>query len=303
MFRENVALINDTDAREAVCVMTADTNMWWGHTTHCMMYLYKCWSWWMLHPNARRTLYDEAGVTSTWLGNYTGEFLKMLRRQGVEIFVKGQLSEFQKRGAATPLEHWGFDAEDHWFAAPGHAAALAAAAVPRGLMRGCPPLVPRVRLVNRAQSRRILNSALLLELLKPHASAVEEIVFDGASFMDQVLFMHRTDILISAHGNTLVSLPFMSRCGAVLEVFPRGFFIPGSMGNLAYDIGLYSMWFYHSDGNRLRETGRSFAKSSTRHWARNVMLCPRPGTILEAVRELGTRRGPCVTTCRFDLNL
>ena len=62
-------------------------------------------------------------------------------------------------------------------------------------------------------------------------------------FEEQSVFMNAHDI-ISLVGSQLTSVPFMPDSGSVLEVFPKGYFVPGFLGNLVKSAGLNAKWNY-----------------------------------------------------------
>lgn len=56
--------------------------------------------------------------------------------------------------------------------------------------------------------------------------------------------MTNTDILITPHGAGMVNTFAMPPCGAVIEMFPLGYVLPGLFGNLVAESGkLYYPWF------------------------------------------------------------
>jgi hypothetical protein len=110
--------------------------------------------------------------------------------------------------------------------------------------------------------------------------------FESASFADQVDFFSSIDILISPHGAQLTGLPFMPNCGGLVELFPKGYFIPKFFGSLAIGSGLGYGYVYMSGGNETHENKKMSATTSGRVRARKVKLCPPSNKIVDAVRVL-----------------
>jgi Glycosyltransferase 61 len=109
------------------------------------------------------------------------------------------------------------------------------------------PLFPRITILNRRKTRRILNAqemqqAILgLRLGGTTQPMVRVEYFEGGrSFAEQVSVLANTDLLISPHGAQLTGLAFLpSPCSAVLEIFPRGYWIPKFFGSLAATSGVH----------------------------------------------------------------
>jgi hypothetical protein len=51
--------------------------------------------------------------------------------------------------------------------------------------------------------------------------------------MEQILFFHHHDIIISPHGAQITGIPFMkSPCSIIIELFPKGYYISYYFGSL-----------------------------------------------------------------------
>jgi hypothetical protein len=116
---------------------------------------------------------------------------------------------------------------------------------------------PRIGILNRrpAVGRSIKNAGKLVERLA-NVSQDEHVsleYFEGKSFIEQVEFFQRTDILLSPHGAQLTGLPFLANthketCSQLLELFPANYIIPAFYGSLARNSGIgYSYLYLSSD--------------------------------------------------------
>jgi hypothetical protein len=111
---------------------------------------------------------------------------------------------------------------------------------------------PRITILNRIKTRRIINvdklQSAIAGLLVGHSNnnnknattSVRVEHFEDRSFAEQVSIMANTDIIVSPHGAQLASLPFMQSqpCGAALELFPMGYWVPHYFGSLAAASGV-----------------------------------------------------------------
>ena len=88
------------------------------------------------------------------------------------------------------------------------------------------------------------------------AFPVEVIFFENLSFVEQVEFFRRTDILVSGHGAQLTGVPFLKsdehdgRCKQVLELFPYDYVCPSFFGSLVVGTGMSHSYVYYDDGLR-----------------------------------------------------
>merc|ERR1712216_639331 len=98
-------------------------------------------------------------------------------------------------------------------------------------------------------SREIINAKDIVSELRKQFSYVSEDTFDKKSFKEQVRFMHDHHILISPHGAQLSSVCFMRPCSALLEIFPKYYWVPGALNTLARDAGLFAAYLYLSEHN------------------------------------------------------
>lgn len=139
-------------------------------------------------------------------------------------------------------------------------------------------LGPRITILNREESRRLLNANDLVERLWNMSSSTWTTggnattttttttrrlfterptvrYFEGRTFDEQVNVFQSTDILVSPHGAQLTGLVFMAagsnnsssssrECGQVMEIFPDRYAIPYFFGSLAVQSGLSHSYMY-----------------------------------------------------------
>ncbi|KAL7561119.1 hypothetical protein ACA910_009175 [Epithemia clementina (nom. ined.)] len=122
---------------------------------------------------------------------------------------------------------------------------------------------PKITILNRHvdSGRSILNAQELLQALQHEflgskrnkknndddalVSSIELIPnMDAYTFYEQMKVMVHTDILISPHGAQLSSLFLMPKCGAVLELFGRGYLCPEFFASLAAASGIRYAYLY-----------------------------------------------------------
>jgi Glycosyltransferase 61 len=159
------------------------------------------------------------------------------------------------------------------------------------------PIMPRIGILNRRPEsiRSLLNidaiaNALENELLhmdeniekcyilgKISKPTVNVAYFEWGSFQSQIEFYSSVDILLTPHGAQETGLFFMPRCGAILELFPKGYHIPMFFGYLARMSSIAHYTGYISDSTDIEEdlkhgfAGTAYEQSC----ARSVNLCPQ----------------------------
>jgi Glycosyltransferase 61 len=188
---------------------------------------------------------------------------------------------------------------------------------------------PRVTILNRRKTRRILNvqelQRAILGLLRGDSISISttkttqpgtvamgnnnnnnnnnnsndmDVVvrveyFEGRSFADQVSVMSNTDILISPHGAQLTGLVFLpSPCSAVLEIFPRGYWIPKFFGSLAATSGVHQhacLYLGASNSaiiNRTQQVHESTQTLRDRIRTRSQNICLPVNRTLQAIQQM-----------------
>jgi Glycosyltransferase 61 len=147
--------------------------------------------------------------------------------------------------------------------------------------------VPRIGILNRQKKykRTILNVHEVAGALQSafNRSALIPIkTLEDASFAEQLEFFASHDIVIAPHGAALTAVPFMPRCGAFLEIFPKHFFMPHYFGSLAESSDLKQYYMYESLGNGTAESGGTYHMLQ----GKRKNLCLDAGHVVSAVRKM-----------------
>lgn len=198
---------------------------------HAIQYLYKCWSWWQLHPNAEHILDDhfqnqrpgkKDGVTLYPRSSFLVEIIAVFRRAGVKIYnsenkpEKELRLEFEKV-AMVPERHSAYPRDpESWFQCVQHSRTLVDAIKPGAYDGSCTNIEPRIAILNRRGTRKLKNPSHIAMRLEQEFKEVRVYYFENKTFVQQLSFMTKTDILFTPSG-AQVSLVFaMPRCGALL---------------------------------------------------------------------------------------
>ena len=305
---EGPGRIPDNQSLAAVCEFKIFQHT--DHFPHAMQQIYQCWSYWNLprnRGNKKKVLVwpndDARGFRKAALR--ANQLLKKVSGKDY-LFVGGMLTALEEAANVTitsdanlgrPVSR-GDRANTFFMESPEDARLLAqtiASYYNLSSQAGCnwnnPTALPRVGILNREKrsSRSILNVDLLQQEIQ-HVTNVETIeiaYFETASFLQQVNFFANVDILISPHGAQLTALPFMPRCGRILELFPKFYYFDDFFGSLAEAAGLEQYALYLADSDPATDNLYSSTLTSVqRRKHRNVNLCPPLGVILEATKQM-----------------
>merc|ERR1712224_196689 len=213
------------------------------------------------------------------MGKWIQGMLSALRGPGVQILQERDWREMPETLRNTSwivvpkvCEGWG-QQWDSFFVQPHHATALGMVILSgRNNYLDTPPTDPDIGILNRRGSREIENEKEIGAALRKRFASVCAVTFDNKTFNDQVQYMHDHHIIISPHGAQLSSVCFMRPCSALLEIFPKYYWIPGSLNTLARDAGLFASWLYLSDApSPLKETDSVGIKQ--RRAAKDEKIC------------------------------
>jgi Glycosyltransferase 61 len=157
--------------------------------------------------------------------------------------------------------------------------------------------LPRIAIVNREGSRKILNALEIAHEVESRLSAwtrvkaeepasvvpppttttrlsIRIVTMEDWSFEEQIQFFSTVDVLISPHGAQLTSIPFLPNGASVLEVFPLGYEQHAFFGTLAAICGVTHAYTYLSQGDRNQEVQAGMINLPTRIQRRSAQLCP-----------------------------
>lgn len=262
------------------------------HFPHTMQQLYRCLSWWMSNPGKQPVLVGGSRDIRERGSAISVGFLRALD----DVF-NVSLVEGWNASSVHALDLFGYD-----FALPQHAANLRRAVVDHYHLNnqnfaGCKDstiALPSVRIVDRQSSRNLKNvDALLREIRNRVGVRADVVYFEEMTFLEQVKAMNAADIVISPHGGQLVSLPFMPTCGAVLEIFPKGLFIPEFFGSLAVASGLNHSVLYQGP-NRTGDIEVGMKNVRKRRQIRRRPVCVDIAKVVSFVLErIGEWRQCC----------
>lgn len=245
------------------------------HFPHAAQYLYSCFSYWnqeSKESQPRVLVTNYVGKNPRWpngrlpwpfhLDFNHGLVLELYQHFGVRIVAN-------QTGGARPRVRQSLP-----FAMKNPVAdteSLRNILVPQKKVHQVDCNAPRIVVLNRkGNNRRITNIHSVLEQLSSSWPKIKTDAFDGVPYHEQFRRMANTDIVLTPHGAQLTSMIVMPRCGAVLELFPTGYFIPNFFGSLADVASIRHYTAYHGV-NATAEMART-----TRGSARGVDICPDP---------------------------
>ena len=116
------------------------------------------------------------------------------------------------------------------------------------------PRTLRVGFLNRMQSRRVMGAATLmsdlLKVVQRHTSTYTLSYVDDMgtmSFAEQAMWVHSQDIIFAPHGAQNVNFVWAQQCAAILEIYPKNYYIPGELLQLARAVGAIPFAAYEGD--------------------------------------------------------
>jgi hypothetical protein len=149
--------------------------------------------------------------------------------------------------------------------------------------------LPRIAILNRFRSREWPNAKLHHATIQYGNNNVtipiRHVVFDNTTtFTDQVTFFHDHDIIVGPHGAQLTSLPFMRRCGAVIELFHQ-YYLPHFFGSLATSSRLHHGYIARSYASD-QDVVEAMRDVPSRNAIRNCPVRPPPPLVDDAIRTM-----------------
>jgi hypothetical protein len=290
------------------------------HFAHFMQQFFRCWSFWRRHPDKTHVFLTTDRTGRHWTSAMQEEFsrgiMRLLPKLGIQSMdTSSIIPSTVVADAATvsdttsvsvrsigPLLH---PKADH-FQAPSIEdmtalrdqvlSALSSKKNDTVSSSGChasSPRIPRIAVINRRNTRTLLNVHDIVEDLRSHfqlaqdsstTTTIPEFYFEDASFEEQVTALSAMDILITPHGAQETGLVFLPKCGGVLELIPEQYYYPKFFGTLAASAGLDHSFLY---------LARNTSDHSFDISRRDVPLCPPVPRIREAVALLTERWQHC----------
>jgi len=283
------------------------------HFPHTMQQIYRCWSWWRLNNQQQPVLvFPRSSMPEN---DFLQGFVASLEATiGLQLWKPNQVASadvptVQPRvpnNLVDPANTFGMhDPTRPYYAMhqPDDAKVLRDTILAHlerlhtdGTKSDVCVTKPRIAILNRHKYREWTNAPAVAQQLRPDAAGEEiPMVFfeHNTTFADQVSFLRDTDVLISPHGAQLTGLPFMPDCGAVLEIFPVGYYLPYFFGSLAQASNLVHGYVSLTNGDWRTESAEGMQSQSARQKFRNAELCPNVETIVDAVQKLIQKRKAC----------
>ena len=308
---------NETDA---VCHFQQKGS--WDHVPHSMQQLYRCWSWWQANPEKTKVLVIW-NIPNDYVRGYLQAlqevFGAVLDRTGKQINVSVNVAapgtDYQRipgyemhhpRDARVLREgivrHYNLSTPEDALRANGVSTPV--------LWKPRPPVIG---ILNRQGGRRIINCREIANALQSHFQGTfssgdrhdpnvtittttirYKDSFDNQTFLEQATYMSQVDILIAPHGAQLTSITFLPTCGGVLEVFPKGYFVPKFFGSLARATGHeYCSLYTGSVENQTEELQYYMSNLPRREQTRHFNMTVDPQLVIEAGEELVTKWQQC----------
>lgn len=268
------------------------------HFPHAMQQLYRCWSWWRANSHLPAVLlwHNEKnhGKSSPFLKGF-----KAFLRHGMNVAIARNHTEAVVR---TKL----VDGFPQAFALMGSedAHALTERVLSYSGMNYTPPVCrtdekacPRIAILNRKLKRELLNAQEITDAIRAILGANCSITitdFETTPFLGQVQFFAETDLVVSPHGAQLTGIPFLPRCGSVLELFPAGFFLPHYFGSLAASSRIHHGYMYLGT-NLAAEQAAAEQSVAWRRKIRSRPICPPISKIVNGILQMVDTWRRCCT--------
>lgn len=303
---------HDNNESDAICQFISRHDS--KHFPHAMQQLYRCWSWWRYNPTRRPVLLgpsDHRGFRHTLRQDFFTQLIELLQRQPnpVQLHVVHQnATQAEIDTSFRLLARPSFVEGDNFaFHSPDDAVALRRLVaerlsvdriVSRDWTTGCPTTMkdsfPRIAILNRDErksKRSILNAENLASDLQQKSSStgpIPIVYFEkNRSLANQVTFFQNADIVISPHGAQLTGIPFLPTCGNVVEVFPKGYYMPYYFGSLARASGIRYHAIYVSQSSEWEKENLIGMKNQiARRQTRQANLCPETRSVVETITEI-----------------
>jgi Glycosyltransferase 61 len=261
------------------------------HLPHVMQQLLRCFAWWQANERKKPVLVDDDKLTRNL------PFINMFIKGLESAFNVKVVSAYMVRSSPDLVyvrDNDGYDlGSTHNAAILRHKLLSTFSWYDKDKSNNCHNKfgsnysLPVVGILNRRNTRRILNVDEIKERLQSNIKAeVRVIEFEERSYEDQVRFMAETDILISPHGAQLTSIFFLPTCASVVEIFPKGYWVPHFFGSLAHGAGLASHTALYTGHDRKRELAWNMETYERREKARAGNICVDSDKLVSHVRLL-----------------
>jgi len=297
---------SDQRIRTVACTFTE--YLFIHHFPHQMQHLVPCWSLWRHFPDAEHVLLVHPQYYQIFSNSssFSAGMIRVLEHTNISVIQKtimnyrqSYTSDRKKLLIANTPRNKGFFAAHMGDMAHLRRSVLTTLGLEEeyqdascGTMhvdearRTLQNTTPRIVIVNRRKSRRLLHAPATSKILQhelrlPYRPPI--VFFDEFTFEQQVEALNNVDILLSPHGAHLTGIPFMQRCGSVIEVIPHGYGIPHCFGTLAAVANVNHSYVYLGK-DMIEETKQLGATKIGRANARRSLLCVPVEMIVQATR-------------------
>ncbi|GAX11238.1 hypothetical protein FisN_34Hu041 [Fistulifera solaris] len=271
-----------SESERAICKFM--NSSFTAHFPHAMEKIYSCWSFWEANSGKHPVIVGPPGYKG-FVPSSTPQFVEeMLQAMhgafNVTVTTTDQLNDTDVNSAVDPnypRREFHIFRDDAWKWTEG---ILRHEKVERVGCKG--PI--RIGILNRSGSRSILNAEHIRdEVLRYWGSQVEMDVttFDAKSFREQIAWFATHDIIFTGHGAQETGMPFMPKCGALIEIFPVGYYIPHYFGTLSDSCHVNHYTVYGNQSSDPHADTRTMSATyEQRGKLRATNFCPATGTIL-----------------------
>ena len=258
------------------------------HLPHAMQSIYACW-----------TLWEELRGQPVLVGPpdhdgfgkpFNDRFMVGMMKAMLDVFnVTVTTTEQVDLSRAVDLKIWGYAwdgraffmrREDAW---KWTESILRSEAIERDACKD----VVRVGILNRhpGYGRTILNARDIQDQLSRvfgEKVQVDEVLFEDKTFREQIDWFASHDLIVTSHGAQETGMPFMPKCGVLLEVFPSVYFVPDYFYSLS-DSTHVQHYIINNDKSRdpIADTKKSSETLESEDAAKQTTLCPATKNMLD----------------------
>lgn len=254
------------------------------HFPHAMQQIYSCWSLWEANRELRPYIVGPPGhrgfANRSRPAFIEGMLNAMEGAFNITVVTTDELSPSELRHAVNPTpptKPYHILRDDAWKWTNGilKHQKIARDYCTRSL---------RIGILNRNGTRAILNANHILSqalLLFGEVAQIDHMTFENKPFREQLAWFASHDIVLTGHGAQEVSIPFMPKCGVLLELFPVGYYVPRFFGSLSDSNHLRHYTIYEKySSDPIGETKNMSKSLRQRNEARQQKFCPSTRTIL-----------------------
>lgn len=230
-----------------------------GHPAHFFQAITPCWSAFMEFPTARRKIVAEKMLTRTqvWLSSWATTLLEKMQAEVIspsafKRLVHGSCQPVAMMTPPAAGSGWRVtNAYNMPFVHEQDAVSFRRLLIKPAVSRSKPVL--RLGILNRKGSRELENTDKLVRAIRADKryaciELTETHDLGELSPVEQAEWVFAKDIIISPHGQQLISLAFANTCAVVLEIYPRNYLIPGYFLPFVVNLGAVAFGMHNGPG-------------------------------------------------------